>query len=87
MRLLDRFRTKPQTLMMETKTMSAEILKPPVNRAVEAYRKLQDAHASAVAKILEQDAKIAADAVILAELKGILDAVFPEEVEGSMGGH
>ena len=80
-----RIKPKPQPLIMEIK-MSVEILKPPVSRAVAAYKKLQSAHADAVATILEMDTKIVADAVVISELKAILDAEFPEDMGGSMGG-
>lgn len=60
------------------KPMSTEI-KPSAIRAVEAYKKLQAAHALAAAKIMELEGK-------LAEAKAILDEVFPEDVGGSTGG-
>lgn len=75
---------KRQLKPME-KTMSAEVLGPSVNRAVLAYKKLQEAHAAAAAKILEQDAKITHDAGVIAGYKAILDEVFPDN-GGSMGG-
>lgn len=68
------------------KPMSAEVLGPSVNRAVSAYKKLQEAHAAAAAKILEQDAQITHDAGVIAGYKAILDDVFPEDVGGSTGG-
>ena len=79
--LLAKLETKP----ME-KPMSAEVLGPSINRAVGAYKKLQDAHAAAAAMILEQDKKIAHDAVVIADYKAILDEVFPEDMGGSTGG-
>lgn len=79
--LLSKLETKP----ME-KPMSAEVLGPSINRAVGAYKKLQDAHTAAAAMILEQDAKIAHDAGVIAGYKAILDEVFPEEAGASMGG-
>lgn len=75
----------PKPKSMEN-PMSAEVLGPSVNRAVSAYKKLQEAHAAAVAKILEQDAQIKHDAGVIAGYKAILDDVFPEDVGGSTGG-
>ena len=68
------------------KPMSAEVLGPSVNRAVSAYKKLQEAHAAAAAKILEQDAQIAHDAGVIAGYKAIMDDVWPEDMGGSTGG-
>ena len=80
------FNQIPQTLAMEIKPMSAEILGQPINRAVQSYKNLQAAHANAAKMILELDAKIAADAELIASYKAILDEVFPEDMGGSMGG-
>ena len=67
------------------KPMSVEI-KPSALRAVDAYKKLQAAHADAAARILEQDRAITGLLAKLAEAKAILDEVFPEDVGGSTGG-
>ena len=82
MKILSFFRKPKQP---ETKPMSVEI-KPSANRAVEAYKKLQAAHALATAKLIEQDARIAVLEDKIAEAKAILDEVFPEDVGGSTGG-
>lgn len=73
--------------------MTAEVLKPPVARAIDAYKKLQAAHAAAAAKILDLDAQIvdlkadlSGEQAIVADLKAQLEAVWPEDVGGSMGG-
>ena len=66
--------------------MTAEVLGPSINRAVGAYKKLQDAHAQAVATLMEQDQKIAHDAVVIANYKAIMDEIWPEDVGGSTGG-
>ena len=68
------------------KPMSAEVLGPTVNRAIGAYKRLQEAHAAAAAKILEQDKRIQDDAKIIAGYKAVMDEVWPEDVGGSMGG-
>lgn len=81
MKILSFFKTpKP----ME-KPMSVEI-KPSATRAVDAYKKLQVAHAAAAAKILEQSGIIAELLSKIDEAKAILDEVFPEDVGGSTGG-
>lgn len=83
MKILSFFRNpKP----MEINPMSAEVLGPTVNRAIGAYKRLQEAHAAAAAKILEQDKRISADAEIIANYKAIMDEVWPEDIGGSMGG-
>ncbi len=80
MKILSFFKTpKP----ME-KPMSVEI-KPSATRAVDAYKKLQVAHAAAAAKILEQSGTIAELLSKIDEAKAILDEVFPDN-GGSMGG-
>lgn len=76
------FKSKPK----EINPMSAEVLGPTVNRAIGAYKRLQEAHAAAVAKILEQDKRISDDAQIIAGYKAIMDEVWPEDVGGSTGG-
>jgi hypothetical protein len=81
MKILSFFR-KPKP--MEIKPMSVEI-KPSALRAVDAYKKLQAAHAAAAARILEQDRAITGLLAKLAEAKAILDEVFPDN-GGSMGG-
>ena len=81
-----RIKPKPKPLIMEIKPMSAEILKPPVARAIAAWKKLQEAHAAAAATIMDQDKKIADDAVTIAELKATLEAEWPEDMGGSTGG-
>ena len=93
MKILSHFwsRKTPKPLIMEPKMndevlrSKAEVLRTPVNRAVAAYQALSAAHASAQALIAAQDAKMVADAAVIAELKSILDAHFPE-VGQSMGG-
>lgn len=67
------------------KPMFVEI-KPSAIRAVNAYKKLQDAHIVAAAKIIEQDGIIAGLETKIAEAKAILDEVFHEDVGGSTGG-
>ncbi len=64
--------------------MSVEI-KPSATRAVDAYKKLQVAHAAAAAKILEQSSIIVELLSKIDEAKAILDEVFPDN-GGSMGG-
>jgi len=66
--------------------MSAEVLGPSVVRAIGAYKKLQTAHAAAVAKILELDKKINDDAVLIAGYKAAMEDTWPEDVGGSTGG-
>ena len=93
MKILTRFwnRKVRKTPNMETKMTlevlkpTAEVLRPPINRAVAAYWALAKAHADAEALIIAQDEKMVADAAVIAELKSILDAVFPE-MGMSMGG-
>lgn len=77
------FKSKPKQM---EKPMSAEVLGPSVSRAVLAYKKLQEAHAAAAAKILEQDAQITHDAGIIAGYKAIMDDTWPEDMGGSTGG-
>ena len=103
MKLWSLFHRKPQAtiqpLMTETKmedvisTSSPEVLRSPVARAIDVYKKLQAAHAAAAAKIVfldreisDRDAVIAAHAVTIAELKAALDETWPEDAGGSMGG-
>lgn len=81
MKILSFFR-KPKSM---EKPMSVEI-KPSATRAVDAYKKLQVAHADAAAKIIEQSGVIANLEAKIAEAKAILDEVFPEDVGGSTGG-
>lgn len=84
MKILSFFKTT-QPKHME-KPMSAEVLGPSLNRAVGAYKRLQEAHASAAALIMEQDKKIAHDAVVIAGYKAIMDETWPEDMGGSTGG-
>ena len=78
--------SKLETKTME-KPMSAEVLGPTVNRAIGAYKRLQEAHAGAVAKIMDQDKRIKTDAEIIAGYKAIMDEIWPEDVGGSVGGN
>ena len=66
--------------------VNAEILRPPVHRAIAAWKELQQYYAEAVAIINEQDTMIAEGAAVIKELKAALEETWPEDVGGSMGG-
>lgn len=88
MKFIRDFFKPPQlaTLTMETK-MNPDTLEPSVLRAAAAYKKLQEAHASAAAKILELDALVKAYMQSNAMYKSILDEAFPADIGGSVAGN